>query len=71
MAVLKPVPDHSCSECGAKVSLRSTHCPLCGADVPAQATKRPAGVPVEEYQDNVRQLRDELIRLRGESKRAG
>jgi predicted amidophosphoribosyltransferase len=60
-----------CSECGAQLRLRSTLCPLCGAE--EAAAKRPAKdepgpdamvVTVDDYQSDIRRLRDELRRLR-------
>jgi predicted amidophosphoribosyltransferase len=64
-----------CSECGAQLRLRSTLCPLCGAEEGGDATtakrkqaskKRPGAkvVTVEDYQADMRRLRDELKRLR-------
>ncbi|MGI8775557.1 MAG: hypothetical protein ACR2KQ_11230 [Actinomycetota bacterium] len=54
-----------CSECGAQLRLRPASCPLCGAEL-----KKREKAAVEEvadpddYQSNVRALRDELERLR-------
>jgi rRNA maturation protein Nop10 len=58
-----------CSECGAELRLRPASCPLCGADLAEWAA--PRSVPDEDtYQSNVRQLRDELKRLRDEAQTA-
>jgi predicted amidophosphoribosyltransferase len=60
-----------CSECGAELRLRPASCPLCGADLAAKAIKVAAEAPDEDtYHSNVRQLRDELKRLRDEAQTA-
>ncbi|MDQ4095007.1 MAG: hypothetical protein M3174_02220 [Actinomycetota bacterium] len=62
-----------CVECGAELKLRSAPCPLCGTDPeaePKRATwaappKKPQPVTnVDDYQSDLRKLRDELKRLR-------
>jgi transcription initiation factor IIE alpha subunit len=58
-----------CSECGAELRLRPASCPLCGADLAEWPA--PRSEPNEDtYQSNVRQLRDELKRLRDEAQTA-
>ena len=60
-----------CSECGAQLRLRSTLCPLCGAEE-AGTKKRGKDEPgpdamvvtVDDYQADIRKLREELRRLR-------
>jgi predicted amidophosphoribosyltransferase len=56
-----------CSECGAELRLRPASCPLCGTDL--WTAPEVVAVPEDEetYQSNVRQLRDELKRLRDEA----
>lgn len=52
-----------CGECGAELRLRPASCPLCGASTevaPATAGE----IDPDDYHSNVRQLRDELKRLR-------
>jgi predicted amidophosphoribosyltransferase len=58
-----------CRECGAQLRLRSTSCPLCGgndeADAPkASAKPKTSVVSVDDYQSDIRKLREELRRLR-------
>lgn len=62
-----------CTECGAELRLRSAPCPLCGTDPeapPKRATwaapaKKPKPVAdVDDYQSDLRKLREELKRLR-------
>jgi hypothetical protein len=57
-----------CSECGVELKLSPERCPLCGADVGGSSpTER---LEAEDYQSNVRQLRDQLRRLREEDAEA-
>jgi uncharacterized Zn finger protein (UPF0148 family) len=51
-----------CSECGAEFRLGPDSCPLCGADRERTADPQPGDQ--ESYHSNVRQLREELQRLR-------
>jgi predicted amidophosphoribosyltransferase len=54
-----------CSECGAELRLRPASCPLCGADT----SDKSWAVPVEnadEYQTNVRELHEQLRKLRND-----
>lgn len=53
----------NCSECGAELRLRPASCPLCGRDTPF-VPKEPVPIALDEYQSNVRSLRDELRRIR-------
>ena len=54
--------DH-CRECGAELRLRPASCPLCGRDTPFVPKERVA-IDLDDYQSNVRSLRDELHRIR-------
>ena len=58
-----------CSECGAELRLRPASCPLCGVDAPYTPKER-VHIDLDDYQSNVRSLRDELHRIRGEDARA-
>jgi hypothetical protein len=52
-----------CEECGAQLKLGLDSCPLCGADLSTERTaKGPADA--ETYHSNVRELREELRKLR-------
>ena len=59
-----------CRECGAQLRLRSTSCPLCGgeekkdAEASARAKPKAEVVNVDDYQSDLRKLREELRRLR-------
>jgi hypothetical protein len=60
-----------CKECGAQLRLRSTSCPLCGTGEETDAPKAPGRgksetsvVNVDDYQSDIRKLREELRRLR-------
>lgn len=55
-------PKH-CSECGAELKLRPASCPLCGRETPFVPKERVA-IDLDDYQSNVRSLRDELHRIR-------
>lgn len=56
-----------CSECGVELRHESERCPLCGHDVHESMSRHPAGkLDDEAYRSNVRDLRDELRRLRSE-----
>jgi DNA-directed RNA polymerase subunit RPC12/RpoP len=58
-----------CSECGAELRLRPASCPLCGVDTPYTPKER-VHIDLDDYQSNVRSLRDELHRIRGEDAQA-
>lgn len=53
----------NCSECGAELKLRPASCPLCGRETP-YVRKEPVAIDLDDYQSNVRTLRDELHRIR-------
>ena len=52
-----------CSECGAELRLRPASCPLCGADVTDKSLSA-TPTSAEDYQSNVRDLREQLRKLR-------
>jgi len=56
-----------CQTCGAELRLRSARCPLCGAE-PKRKPKPVADV--DAYHGNVRELREQLKRLRKEGAEA-
>ena len=60
----------TCSGCGAEVRFGPASCPLCGKFVgnppPAQTVRRKVGQTVEDYQEDLRKLREELDKLRKE-----
>ena len=54
-----------CNECGAELRQGVANCPLCGAAEDARPSD--SWVPVvevDDYQSNVRQLREQLKKLR-------
>jgi hypothetical protein len=53
-----------CGGCGAELELRSEPCPLCGGTSVALRERAPKPVDVAAYQSNVRDLRDQLRKLR-------
>ncbi|HYO60854.1 MAG TPA: hypothetical protein VEU29_03040 [Actinomycetota bacterium] len=59
----------NCSECGAELKLRPASCPLCGRDTPFVAKER-VHIDLDDYQTNVRLLRDELHKIRREEAEA-
>lgn len=59
----------NCSECGAELKLRPASCPLCGRDTPFVSKER-VHIDLDDYQTNVRLLRDELQRIRREEAEA-
>jgi predicted amidophosphoribosyltransferase len=64
----KPKKDY-CSECGAELKLRPASCPLCGAEVTDKSWS--AGpTSAEDYQSNVRDLREQLRKLRNDGAEA-
>ena len=58
-----------CSECGAELRLRPARCPLCGMEIKWETTA-PEPTDPETYQSNVRELREQLRRLRDEGAEA-
>lgn len=58
-----------CSECGAEFRLGPASCPLCGASREDTPGKEASSDP-DTYHSNVRQLRDELQRLRDQDAEA-
>ncbi len=52
-----------CSECGAELRLRPAACPLCGREAPYVPKER-VPIDLDDYQSNVRSLREELHRIR-------
>jgi hypothetical protein len=58
-----------CRECGAELRLRPATCPLCGCELKPEDSWNAPGNE-EDYHSNVRQLRDELKRLREEAQSA-
>lgn len=59
-----------CAECGAELRLRPDSCPLCGADVSQDKGWSAEAPSAEDYQSNVRDLRDELRKLRADGAEA-
>lgn len=53
-----------CKECGSVLRDRPASCPLCGSDLGSAAKAGKTSSDPNEYQDNVRKLREELRRLR-------
>ncbi|HEX3325903.1 MAG TPA: hypothetical protein VHV50_02800 [Actinomycetota bacterium] len=56
-----------CGECGAQLRQGVANCPLCGADSDAAGAADRWAAPVVEvdsYQSNVRNLREQLKKLR-------
>ena len=68
MARKKPKKDY-CSECGAELRLRPASCPLCGAEVTDKSWSV-TPTSAEDYQSNVRDLREELRKLRNDGAEA-
>ncbi|HVF53748.1 MAG TPA: hypothetical protein VNC78_09115 [Actinomycetota bacterium] len=56
----------SCSECGAELRLGPARCPLCGTEAPVPKLEVAPEEVVDDYQSNVRALRDELRNLRND-----
>ncbi len=72
-----------CRTCGAELSLRPASslrsdrerpasCPLCGTDAeaPVETKAKSEDVPVDDYQAKVRNLREQLAKLREEDAEA-
>lgn len=59
----------SCSGCGVVLKDRPTSCPLCGAELTPRevAPPRPQDLEAEDYQNDVRRLREELRKLRDDA----
>ena len=53
-----------CEECGAQHELGLDSCPLCGAEFSPEATGKEKTPDAETYHSNIRDLREELRRLR-------
>jgi hypothetical protein len=54
-----------CKECGAELRHDFANCPLCGADAAARPPRRAAApTNVEDYQRDIRKLRERLKKLR-------
>jgi hypothetical protein len=53
-----------CEECGAQLKLGLDSCPLCGADLSGGPGGKKKSPDAETYHSNVRELRDELRKLR-------
>ena len=59
------VTDRKCKECGAELRHDVDNCPLCGADAAARTPRRAAApTNVEDYQRDIRKLRERLKKLR-------
>ena len=54
----------SCTECGAGVEPAARTCRLCGAEVGPARPKSLRASDVERYQSDVRELREQLRRMR-------
>jgi predicted amidophosphoribosyltransferase len=63
-----------CNGCGAELALGPHRCPLCGAESVLAAKPRDnapkAPLAIEDYQENIRELRKKLKRLRDEGAEA-
>lgn len=68
MAAPKRPP--KCSECGAELQLGPARCPLCGFEPDEEATDRPVVYDRDRYQAAIRDLQDELKRLRDDGAEA-
>lgn len=68
MAAPKKSP--KCSECGAELSLGPARCPLCGFEPGDEAQAKPVIYDKDRYQKAIRELQDELKRLRDDGAEA-
>ena len=60
-----------CTECGAELRLGPAPCPLCGAEQQPKPTRVPVkSVDPDDYQSSVRDLREQLKKLRDEGAEA-
>ena len=61
-----------CRGCGADLVLGADRCPLCGAEAGTTESRKPKRerLTVEDYQSDVRSLREQLKRLRDEGAEA-
>ena len=65
MGARKKPKINRCSECGAELRQGPARCPLCGAEPGSDRWGPPSTDDgVEDYQHNVRDLREELRKLR-------
>jgi predicted amidophosphoribosyltransferase len=69
MPARKKAKKDYCSECGAELRLRPASCPLCGAEVTDKSWSA-TPVSAEDYQSNVRDLREQLRKLRNDGAEA-
>ena len=53
-----------CEECGAQLKLGLDSCPLCGAGFSGEPSVNKKSPDAETYHSNVRELREELRKLR-------
>ena len=53
-----------CGGCGAEPEFLSEPCPLCGGTAVALRERAPQTLDVAAYQSNVRELREQLRKLR-------
>jgi predicted amidophosphoribosyltransferase len=57
--------DTRCSGCGAELEPGPDCCPLCGSSAPPPKPRKSRRAPsVEDYQSDVRDLREQLKKLR-------
>ena len=58
-----------CEECGAQLKLGLNSCPLCGTDVSGEPSKKKTP-DADTYHSNIRELREELRKLRSHNAEA-